>query len=408
MTRDRCCAGRTGVWCLASPYQSKGERHTARHETIGARAEQQDAAGSAPLGSGGGAQLLVLADGLGGHADGARASRMVVDTFDEAVRKGQLDEPGGRRQALHGIIQEVNKRIHEATDPTDGHRSMASTAVAAIVANGTVRWISVGDSHLYVCRNGRLSKLNADHSQAGIMIRHGYSPNDEAVINARSVLVSALTGRDIEEIDNPAHDVALEIGDVVLLASDGLNTLSDTEIALAIDRMYDRGAEAIATTLVQMVTERGLPRQDNATVVVSRVLSRGPHSAAEDSPSLPLTEATTRTEIPTTPVATAEDKLPAEAAALTVPAPPPAPAPPVAPEPAAAPGAKPVASSTTATPAIAAPGTPPAAAKPAAAGPSAEAKMARRKQIYILVRIFLTILVAAAIASVILTPPGPS
>ena len=278
------------------------ELDTAQYETIGARAEQQDAAGSASLGSGGGAQLLVLADGLGGHADGARASRMVIETFDGAAKGGLFDEPGGRRQALHGAIQEVNKRIHDATDPMDGHRSMASTAVAAILANGTVRWISVGDSHLYVCRNGRLSKLNADHSQAGIMIRHGYSPDDEAVINARSVLVSALTGRDIEEIDNPAHDVALEIGDVVLLASDGLNTLSDTEIALAIDQSYDKGAGAIAAALVQMVIDRALPRQDNATVIVSRVLGRGTHSMRDDSPSLPLTQATTRTDIPTTPV----------------------------------------------------------------------------------------------------------
>jgi PPM family protein phosphatase len=385
---------------------------TARHETIGARAEQQDAAGSIPLKSGGGGQLLVLADGLGGHADGARAARLVVETFEEAVMSGQLDEPGGRRQALHGIIQEVNKRIHEATDPTDGHRSMASTAVAAIVANGTVRWISVGDSHLYVCRNGRLSKLNADHSQAGIMIRHGYSPNDEAVINARSVLVSALTGRDIEEIDNPAHDVALEIGDVVLLASDGLNTLSDTEIALAIDQMYDKGAEAIAAALVQMVTDRGMPRQDNATVVVSRVLSRGPHSAVDDSPSLPLTEATTRTDVPTTPVPAAEENAPAEPATPTVPAAPAAPslvAALAAPTAEATLDAKPKAhAATTETAAPAASGQRPAAAKSAPAGAPADAKQGRRKQIYILMRIFLTILVAAAIASVIVTQTGPN
>jgi PPM family protein phosphatase len=382
---------------------------TARHETIGARAEQQDAAGSTPLKSGGGGQLLVLADGLGGHADGARAARLVVETFDEAVRSGQLDEPGGRRQALHGIIQEVNKRIHEATDPTDGHRSMASTAVAAIVANGTVRWISVGDSHLYVCRNGRLSKLNADHSQAGIMIRHGYSPNDEAVINARSVLVSALTGRDIEEIDNPAHDVALEIGDVVLLASDGLNTLSDTEIALAIDQMYDKGAEAIATTLVQMVTDRGMPRQDNATVVVSRVLSRGPHSAVDDSPSLPLTEAaTTRTDVPTTPVPAAEEKAPAEPATPTVPAAPAVPDGPAAPAPEATPYAKPEVRAANETVAPAASRQRPVAAKPASAADATDAKKGPRKQIYILMRIFLTILAAAAIASVIVTQTGPN
>lgn len=385
------------------------ELDTALHETIGARAEQQDAAGSALLGSGGGAQLLVLADGLGGHADGARASRMVIETFNDAATGGLFDEPGGRRQALHGAIHEVNKRIHQATDPMDGHRSMASTAVAAILANGTVRWISVGDSHLYVCRNGRLSKLNADHSQAGIMIRHGYSPNDEAVINARSVLVSALTGRDIEEIDNPAHDVALEIGDVVLLASDGLNTLSDTEIALAIDQSYDKGAKTIATTLVQMVTARGLPRQDNATVVVSRVLGRGPHSTADDGPSLPLTQATTRTDIPTTPVP-AQD-----ANELAAPA-----GPAAEPAMAAAPmAAEPLPLDGPATEAMPAPdaqmeahlatdpATPAAARqKPGAAGAMADARMARRKRLAILVRILLTVLVSAVIAGVIVTQTG--
>lgn len=387
------------------------ELDTASHETIGARSEQQDAAGAAPLGSGGGAQLLVLADGLGGHADGARASKMVIETFSETIKGGSFDEPGQRRQALHSTIQEINRRIHEATDPMDGHRSMASTAVAAILANGTVRWISVGDSHLYVCRNGRLSKLNADHSQAGIMIRHGYSPNDEAVINARSVLVSALTGRDIEEIDNPAHDVALEVGDVVLLASDGLNTLSDTEIALAIDQNYDKGAKAIATTLIQMVTDRGLPRQDNTTVVVSRVLARGPHSAAADNPSVPLTEATTRTDIPTTPVAASEPEAApaAQPAAAAVAAPAPAdPAPGPAADPPAAAMEKPdVPREVHPAADTSKPARPPAPApKPIGPGAPAEAGMARRKQILKVVRILLTILVAAVIASVIVTQTG--
>jgi serine/threonine protein phosphatase PrpC len=380
------------------------ELDTAQYETIGKRAEQQDAAGSAILGSGGGAQLLVLADGLGGHADGARAARMVIETFNESAKGGLFDEPGGRRQALHTAIHEVNKRIQGATDPMDGHRSMASTAVAAILANGTVRWISVGDSHLYVCRNGRLSKLNADHSQAGIMIRHGYSPDDEAVINARSVLVSALTGRDIEEIDNPAHDVALEVGDVVLLASDGLNTLSDTEIALAIDQNYDKGAGAIATTLVRMVTERGLPRQDNATVVVSRVLGRGPHSLADDGPSLPLTQATTRTDIPTTPVEATDAndiEVPAAQAATGAASAEPAPRDDQSTAAMPAPDAR-IEAHLAADPATPAAPRP----KPAPAAALADTGMTRRKRVAILIRILLTVLVSAVIAGVIVSQSG--
>ncbi len=400
------------------------ELDIAQAASIGARAEQQDAVGSAKLGTGDGASLMVLADGLGGHADGALASKIVIQTFGEVVGGGQFDEPGTRRLALHGAIQEVNRRIHNATDPMDGHRSMASTAVAAIVANGTVRWISVGDSHLYVCRNGRLSKLNADHSQAGIMIRHGYSPNDEAVINARSVLVSALTGREIEEIDNPAHDVALEVGDVVLLASDGLNTLSDTEIALVIDQNYEKGAEAICSALIKKVTDRGLPRQDNTTVVAGRVLSFGPRAASDpDSPSLPLTEATTRTDVPTAPVTVEPEPMAPKAApspASEALAPSPAmaadPAPAMMAPAATAPPRDPVSEPITAAmpapdrkvEAMLAPEAAPRrpSVRPAtgagapAPGMAADRNMARRR---LLLKVLATAMAAAAIASVIVT-----
>jgi serine/threonine protein phosphatase PrpC len=383
--------------------------------SIGARSEQQDAAGSLQLGTGEGAALLVLADGLGGHADGALASKIVIETFGLAASGGRFDEPGTRRHALHEAIQEVNRRIHSATDPMDGHRSMASTAVACILANGTVRWISVGDSHLYVCRNGRLSKLNADHSQAGIMIRHGYSPTDEAVMNARSVLVSALTGREIEEIDNPAHDVALEVGDVVLLASDGLNTLSDTDIALVIDQTYEMGAQAICTKLIQRVLEQGLPRQDNVTVVAARVLGYGARRATNaDEPSLPLTQATTRTDIPTTPFEATE------AARESAMAPPPpaeageaasAPGPGLSGMPDPAPFSEPITAAIMTPPEAAVtevPGSTPHAARdvPQAAPEASKPKpalhpdQARRR---LMLKILATAAAAAAIASVIVT-----
>ncbi len=268
------------------------ELDIAQADAIGTRAEQQDAACSVALGTGDGASLLVLADGLGGHADGALAAKIVIEAFRDAAESGRFDHAAAHAQALHGALEDINARILAAADPADDRRGMASTAVAAIVTDGAVRWISVGDSHLYVCRGGRLSKLNADHSQAGMMIRDGYAPTDEAVLSVRSVLVSALTGREIEEIDAPAHDVALEVGDVLLLASDGLNTLSDQEIAFAIDRSYESGAEAICTALLRKVTDRKLARQDNTTVLVARVLGAAPRTAPHpNGPTLRLDQA---------------------------------------------------------------------------------------------------------------------
>lgn len=251
-------------------------------QTVGTRADQQDTAGMLRLGGRRDRALLIVADGLGGHTDGAVAARIVTDTFRERAEGGAFDVPARSRHALDDAIYEINRLILAARDPEDGERGSASTAVAAVIAEGRVRWISIGDSHLYIWRRGRLVKLNADHSQAGHMVRQGRSPNDPAVLAARSLLTSALTGDPIEEIDSPEHDVPLAIGDVILLASDGLNTLDTAEIGQAIERAVGSGAEAIANGLVSAVLAHGLWKQDNTTVIAARIHGSGAPASADD------------------------------------------------------------------------------------------------------------------------------
>lgn len=258
------------------------ELDIAEAQTIGARAEQQDATAIVRIGDAGDTALLVLADGLGGHVNGAEAARLVVETFRERAPGGGSQAPEDRRRALNETIEEANQRILAASDPADGERSMGSTAVAAIIAEGRLRWISVGDSHLYVWRRGRLVKLNADHSQAGIMIRQGYATDHPAVLNARSLLASALTGSSIEEIDSPIDDLTLARDDVVLMASDGLDGLSGTEIARIIGEASPAGAGVIANALIAALIAHRLERQDNATVVAARVLGSGAPAHSND------------------------------------------------------------------------------------------------------------------------------
>jgi len=259
------------------------ELEIAEAQTIGARTEQQDAAAVVRLGNRGDGALLVLADGLGGHANGAQAAGIVVETFRNRAEAGAFDSPDERRRALAEAIQETNGRIFDSSNPADGDRSMGSTAVAAIIAEGRLSWISVGDSHLYVWRRGRLVKLNADHSRAGMMIRQGFAPNHAAVLSSRALLASALTGHAIEEIDAPADDVALAIGDVVLLASDGLDTLDGGDIARIVGEGAVRPAEAQAGALIDAIHAEDLPRQDNATVVVVRIVGHGAPAKADDA-----------------------------------------------------------------------------------------------------------------------------
>ncbi|MGE0765123.1 MAG: protein phosphatase 2C domain-containing protein [Hyphomicrobiaceae bacterium] len=247
-------------------------------EYIGAREQQQDLASALPLATG---ALLVLADGLGGHESGAEAARIVVTTFKEAGVAGRFKSPTARRQALREVLELANARIAEGVDPVHGHRGMASTVVAAVVSDSELSWVSVGDSHLYLWREGRLHKLNEDHSQAGLMVRSGrYQSSDPEVQAVKSVLVSALTGRKLEMVDLPPSSFRLESGDVLMLASDGLNTLSDGEIEQIVDNVGGHGAIKLSTTLLESVRSRRLERQDNTTVVVARVLqpTRRPQS----------------------------------------------------------------------------------------------------------------------------------
>lgn len=268
---------------------------------IGARKEQQDSAAADGFNDHKGA-ILILADGLGGHEGGAKASRIVVETFLAAAKKGLFTDPARRQRALRDTLEEANSEIAKGVDPAHGQRGMASTAVIAVVAEGAISWISVGDSHLYIWRKGTLTKLNEDHSQAGLMIRSGqFKASDPEVIAAKSALVSALTGRKLEIVDHPQKDLPLEAGDVLVLASDGLNTISEEEIASIVANGNTMNAKALSVALVNAVKERRADRQDNTTVAISRVLSVPKRSATEQATEMPLVpprqERTTPTEI---------------------------------------------------------------------------------------------------------------
>jgi protein phosphatase len=134
-------------------------------------------------------------------------------------------------------------------------------------------WVSVGDSPLYLMRDGAITRLNADHSLAPEIDRLaalGVLTADEARTDPRRhVLRSALTGTEIDMIDWSREPLPFKLGDVVILASDGIHTVPEEEIArlAAAAETPDAAAEA----LLAAVAAAGDPYQDNTTVVVVRV-----------------------------------------------------------------------------------------------------------------------------------------
>ena len=106
--------------------------------------------------------LVIVADGMGGHAAGNVASNMAVQAFNKHVSTGYpTDKPA---EILRECVLKANASIHETVKETPALAGMGCTMVAAIIEGNKLWWVSVGDSHIYVIRNKELIKKNADHS----------------------------------------------------------------------------------------------------------------------------------------------------------------------------------------------------------------------------------------------------
>jgi protein phosphatase len=220
----------------------------AQHQ--GARAYQEDSWALRTLGDG--TLLAVLADGMGGHAGGAVASRLAVGAFLMAMENG-----GSLQEALEA----ANRAIGEAAQRDVALANMGSTLVGAVVTDDEVRWISVGDSPFYLATIGALERLNADHSmvpQIDALVERGIITAEEAARHpGRHTLREAVMGQPLSLIDEGRR--ALAAGDRLLVCSDGIETLDPADIA--------RGAAGPVQALIDAVLAAGAPAQDNVTVI---------------------------------------------------------------------------------------------------------------------------------------------
>ena len=214
--------------------------------------------------------LLVLADGMGGHAGGEVASDTVVRAFWAGFRQAAAEVATN----LQAGVDAANAAVRAKQESDSALSEMGSTLVAALVRDGHLYWASVGDSLLWVFRNGRLNRLNANHSMRPLLlglVELGRMTEEEVRHDSRvHQLRSAITGDDIPLIDIAANGYPLKADDVVVLASDGLETLSEADLA-AVMTQHGNDAYALVRALLQAVTAAGVAGQDNTTVLAYRV-----------------------------------------------------------------------------------------------------------------------------------------
>ena len=212
--------------------------------------------------------VLLVADGMGGHVGGAIASDLLCKTFVEAYPRSS----GPIVDRLRTCLEEANGAIAATVAENPALDSMGSTLVAAVVAREGLYWISVGDSPLWLFREGQLEWLNADHSMAPVLaelVAAGRMTAEQAARHpSQHTLRSVVMGDEIPLIDVSSQPIAMEQGDRVVLASDGLLTLDEQEIADILKKKQDAPLEDSVAALIQAVEGAGHPYQDNVTVLL--------------------------------------------------------------------------------------------------------------------------------------------
>lgn len=222
--------------------------------------EAADGAAFARLG-----RLAIVADGMGGCEGGQFASRIAVDSVQESYSSAQAGDP---QELLLGAVRLANVRVQEKAQAIPGLRGMGTTLTAAAIVDGKLHFAHVGDSRLYLFRNGTLRLLTHDHTLVARLIESGVIRAEDADSHPQKHVLTAAVGvtSDVEPDFSP-EPIALEELDVLLLCTDGLwGQMSEAEM---VGILLSKKPQDAARALVQLAKEHGGP--DNITLQLLRV-----------------------------------------------------------------------------------------------------------------------------------------
>ena len=235
--------------------QGQGDRE--RQEDSFAIANAADAALQAGQGL-----LALVADGMGGMEDGKAASQWTAERFLQLFqeREGE-DIPGWSYRSAHAVSDEVFRQF--------GGRS-GTTLVAVHIQGERLHWLSVGDSAIYLCRNGGVFQLNREHTCLNRLflqeLEREVIEKERAVSDPDAPRLTSFVGIDrLTEVDLNLRPLVLQRGDALLLCSDGISgVLTAPELLECMSMDPEEGVRL----LERLVFEKNVMGQDNYTGIL--------------------------------------------------------------------------------------------------------------------------------------------
>ncbi len=237
-------------------YQSDiGKKRHSNQDAVGAYVNQSHA------------QLLLIADGMGGHQGGDVAASLTIANLGHLFVQTDLNTIVALNEWLVEVLHHENQQIYQIAQHNQNLRGMGTTVVAIIVLNNKYIVAHVGDSRAYCLHQQHFLRLTQDHSLVNELIKQGdLTPQEAQYFPQRNIITRSL-GVD-KNVDIDVDVYSLQPHDLLLLCSDGLtNMVSDDQIA-AVLQDQSKSLQERVDQLVTMANDAG--GSDNITVLVAQ------------------------------------------------------------------------------------------------------------------------------------------
>ena len=222
--------------------------------------------------------LVVLADGMGGYNAGEVASGITISLISTEVKHAlqnvcpaDRDEASGEEagvRLLRENVQKANASIYQASQSQPQYAGMGTTVVAALFYDNRVAVAHVGDSRMYRLRGDAFESITRDHSLLQEQIDSGLISQQDARRSKNKNLVTRAVGIDSEVVTEvQVHDV--QLGDVYLLCSDGLNDMVEDEDIGSALKLLQANLPLAASQLIEIANDNG--GRDNVSVILIKV-----------------------------------------------------------------------------------------------------------------------------------------
>ncbi len=243
------------------------------------RAENQDSFAVKRLQDANGGELIaaVVCDGMGGAKAGNVASSLGIDRFIECIADTLTDFSEGEK-VLPAAASEANRLIYEKSRAHEAYAGMGTTLVACISDGKQALVGNIGDSRCYLIRSNGIRQITKDHSLVEDMVDRGEIDRAEAWLHPRRNYITRALGTD-EEIECDLFSVELEDGDALLLCSDGLSGVVNSQ-ELLFEVLYGGDRKSCVERMLAIALERNAP--DNVTAVLLSCTEAEIASAAEE------------------------------------------------------------------------------------------------------------------------------